>query len=230
MKPEDIKINDWGRIFFGEVPPEFFIEILIRVMFVYLLLMVSMRLLGKRMASQLTRTELAAIVSLAAAVGVPILSPDRGLLPAIVIAIIVVAINKIIATLSAVNRKVEKATQGTLNILIKDSVLDPHAMMKTRISKERIMSQLRAEKVLHLGEVERLYMEANGNFTLIKKDKPKPGLPVLPENDVAFLKEELKPNGILVCHICGKENAAKRKDALCPNCHHQDWVVAVEAA
>jgi uncharacterized membrane protein YcaP (DUF421 family) len=228
MKPEDIKINDWGRIFIGDVPPEFFIEILIRVAFVYLLLMLSMRLLGKRMASQLTRTELAAIVSLAAAVGVPILSPDRGLLPAIVIAIVVVGINKLIATLSAVNRKVEVATQGTLNVLVKDSVLDQKAMMKTRISKERIMAQLRAEKIMHLGEVQRLYMEANGAFTVIKTDKPKPGLPVLPESDVAFLKE-LKPNGILVCHVCGKENASKRKDALCPNCHHQNWVVAVEA-
>jgi uncharacterized membrane protein YcaP (DUF421 family) len=227
MKPEDIKITDWGRMFIGDVPPEFFIEILIRVTFVYLLLIISMRLLGKRMASQLTRTELAAIVSLAAAVGVPILSPDRGLLPALVIAIVVVGVNKLIATMSAVNRKVEVATQGTLNVLVKDSVLDQEAMIKTRISKERIMSQLRAEKVMHLGEVQRLYMEANGNFTLIKTDKPKPGLPVLPESDVAFLKE-LKPNGVLVCHVCGKENTSKRKDATCPNCHHQDWVVGVE--
>jgi uncharacterized membrane protein YcaP (DUF421 family) len=67
MKPEEINLDDWSRILIGEVPAEFFIEVLIRMTFFYLFLLVSMRLIGKRMNSQLTRNELAALVSLAAA-------------------------------------------------------------------------------------------------------------------------------------------------------------------
>src|SRR4051794_17099270 len=77
MKPEKIHPDDWLRILVGEVPATYFIELIIRAAVVYLILMVSMRLMGKRMSSQLSRNELAALVSLAAAVGIPMMSPDR---------------------------------------------------------------------------------------------------------------------------------------------------------
>ncbi|HEY0742788.1 MAG TPA: hypothetical protein VGD40_15065 [Chryseosolibacter sp.] len=66
MKPEQIYLWDWERILLGEVPPAFLLEIVLRIIVVYLILTVAMRILGKRMAAQLTRNELAAMVSLAA--------------------------------------------------------------------------------------------------------------------------------------------------------------------
>lgn len=40
---------------------------------------------------------------------------------------------------------------------------------------------LRSGGMIHLGHVKRLYMEANGFFTLIEATAPKPGLSILPE-------------------------------------------------
>jgi uncharacterized membrane protein YcaP (DUF421 family) len=227
MKPEEIKITDFMRIFVGDVPAVFYIEILIRVAVVYLILTVSMRLLGKRMASQLTRNELAALVSLAAAIGVPILAPDRGLLPAVVIAGIVVATSRLLTSLSSKNEKTEKVVQGEVDTLVKDAVLDQEAMIRIRVSKERIMAQLRSQKIFHLGEVQRLYMEGNGEFTLIKNDKPAPGLAVLPKTDEAFLKE-LKYNGVYVCENCGLHKEKNSKQNICKNCQNEKWTIAVE--
>ncbi|MBT1702869.1 DUF421 domain-containing protein [Chryseosolibacter indicus] len=227
MKPEDIKLWDWHRMFIGEVPPVFLLEIMLRMTLVYIILMASMRLLGKRMAAQLTRNELAAMVSLAAAVGVPILSPDRGILPSFVIAIVVVSISRGIALISARSQKSETITQGRIDTLVKDGVMDLKTMTKTRITKERIMAQLRYEKLKHLGEVKRLFIEANGIFTLIKSDKPKPGLPVIPESDKEFLKQ-LKPNGIMVCYVCGRPRGPGKPNQECPNCRHINWVIAVQ--
>ena len=48
MNKEDIKLSDWGRIFLGDVPPEFIIEVIVRMIFIYVILVVSLRLLGKR--------------------------------------------------------------------------------------------------------------------------------------------------------------------------------------
>src|SRR3954471_12365738 len=75
MDAQKIRPNDWHRILSGQEPVAFYLEIVLRVAVVYLILMLAMRLLGKRMSSQLSRTELAVVVSLAAAVGVPLLSP-----------------------------------------------------------------------------------------------------------------------------------------------------------
>ena len=104
MKKGDIHFTDWSRILFGEVPASFFLEVLIRAVIFYILLLVSMRLLGKRMSSQLSRNELAALVSLAAAIGVPIMAPDRGILPGFVIALVVVFVGRTISRLAFNNQ------------------------------------------------------------------------------------------------------------------------------
>jgi hypothetical protein len=97
MQPEEIHLSDWSRILLGEVPASFFIEVVLRAAFLYLLLIISMRLMGKRMSAQLSRNERISIVSLAAAIGVPLQAPDRGLLPAFVIAVAVIGAGRLIA-------------------------------------------------------------------------------------------------------------------------------------
>ena len=226
MSPLDFTPWDWQRILLGEVPPSFYLEILLRMGVVYIILMVSIRILGKRMAAQLTRNETAAMVSLAAAIGVPILSPERGLLPPIIIAVIVVFFSRLIANIAARNQKVETITQGRTDTLIRDAVMDPRIMTKTRITRERILAQLRSNRIKHLGEVKRLYLEANGNFTVVLSDEPNPGLTTLPDDDIEFIAE-MKPCDILVCHVCGNENKSGSRSEVCSNCSHTKWVSAV---
>ena len=49
MKKEEIEPWDWPRILFGQAPPEFLVEVLMRTLIVYLALQVVVRLMGKRM-------------------------------------------------------------------------------------------------------------------------------------------------------------------------------------
>src|ERR1700710_2654351 len=120
MKKEQIHLSDWQRILMGEVPAVFYIELIIRALLIYLILMVSMRAMGKRMSAHLSRNELAALVSLAAAVGVPMMAPNRGILPAMVIAVVVIGIQRIIADRAAKNQSFEKISQGNVSVLIAD--------------------------------------------------------------------------------------------------------------
>jgi uncharacterized membrane protein YcaP (DUF421 family) len=226
MKPEEFEMWDWQRIFIGEVPGAFVLEAVLRVTILYIILIVSMRLLGKRMSSQFSRNELAALVSLAAAIGVPILAPDRGLVPPLIIALIVVSITTILKRLAAKSPKIEMITQDEIDTLISDSTINVKAMTKTRIPKERMLAELRTASIRHLGEVDRLYMEANGGFTIIKKDNPTPGLPVIPDVDPEFLTE-LVPNGICVCQFCGKKKETDSPREQCSNCRNIHWVQAV---
>ena len=105
MKSEDIHLGDLHRILFGDVPGSFFIEVSLRTVIIYAILMISMRLMGKRMEASLGRIEMISMVALAAAIGIPLQSPDRGLLPAIIIAAVVVFIQKLVAKKSMNNEK-----------------------------------------------------------------------------------------------------------------------------
>ena len=224
MKEFEIYLQDYQRIFIGEVPGVFYIEIVLRAILFYFILIASMRLMGRRMASQLSRIEMAAMVSLAAAIGVPLQSHDRGVLPAVVIAIIVIGIERGISYFAAKNEKFEQVSQDDLDILVKDSVLQLDKMKRTRITKDRLCAHLRSEQITQLGAVERLYMEANGSFTMIKSPNPKPGLNIIPAWDEDFVNE-LKLTEVLVCKNCGNEK--QEIVNVCGNCASEEWEHAV---
>jgi uncharacterized membrane protein YcaP (DUF421 family) len=229
MDPKFIHLNDWLRILIGELPTSYFVEIIIRIAFVFLLLTVSMRLMGKRMAAQLSRNELAAQVSLAAAIGMPVLAPDRGLLPAVVIAIVIVATERLISRLSYNNQRFEAITQDEISNLINDGVMQFDHLRGARISRERLMAQIRAAGLFHLGQIKRLYIESSGSFTLIEEEKPKPGLSVIPLWDNDFAREQKHAPGWFVCNNCGKpEQISTRPTHTCSNCGDNNWVEAIE--
>lgn len=228
MQSQEINLTEWSRILFGEVPAGFYVELIIRAAFFYLLLMISMRMLGKRMSSQLGRTEMAAMVTLAAGIGVPLQAPDRGLLPALVIAIVVVYVGRWVAAKAFKDQNFEKFSQGNIDVLVKDSVLDLGNMKKVRLTRERLVAQLRSSGVAHLGKVKRLYMEANGNFTLIEEETPKPGLSIIPRWDEDFNGHFKKDKDLMVCQTCGiTQKKPFDPKATCPNCGDCNWTEAV---
>ncbi|GAB3172194.1 hypothetical protein GCM10027291_26550 [Telluribacter humicola] len=175
----------------GEVPAVFYIEIVIRTFLVYILLMVCMRALGKRMSKQISRLEMSAMVALASAIGVPILVADRGMLPAFICAAVVVGITRLIAKYSLHHQHFEQITQGVIDILVDESVMNIDSMEKVLISRERLFTELRSKNLPHLGYLKRMYLEADGNFSTIMHDKPVPGLVALPFWDKEFINEKL---------------------------------------
>jgi uncharacterized membrane protein YcaP (DUF421 family) len=225
MQPWEIHLNDWYRILFGNTPPEFFIEIVLRVVFIYLLIIFCIRLMGKRMASQLSRNELVAISSLAASIGIPIQTPDRGLLPALLVALIVVAAQRLVSARLTADQRFETRSQGNISILVDDCCLQIKEMYKVKISREELFGRLREQEIKHLGMVRRLYFEAEGSFTLIPNQDGTPGLCILPEEDEEFRNQQTYLPNHLLCGNCGAPKPANEKK--CPNCDHHDFTPAI---
>lgn len=223
MHAFEIYWNDWQRIFLGEAPGSFYLEVLLRITFIYLLIIICLRLMGKRMAAQLSRNDLLALSALAASIGIPLQTPERGLLPALIVALVVVGGQRLVAFISTRNQRIERESQGDITILIDDCCLQYRAMKKTRISKDRVLSQLRAHGVGHLGEVKRLYFEASGSFSLIKNKEAVPGLSVIPAEDPEMAERQKKADDTFVCDNCGK---VKETDT-CNSCGNEEFVQAV---
>jgi uncharacterized membrane protein YcaP (DUF421 family) len=228
MQPQNLKLTDWMRILIGEVPGGFYIELIIRAAFIYLLLMLSMRMLGKRMSSQLGRTEMVSLVTLAAAIGIPLQTPERGLIPAIIIALIIVFIGRWIAAKAVNDQDFEHKVQGNVSILVNDSVFDLEEMRKVRLTRERLVAQLRSASVKQLGQVKRLYLEAGGSFSIIKEEKPKPGLSLIPHWDEELDNRFQKSEDWVVCQTCGATyKTPQREDEVCKRCKSYNWTAAV---
>lgn len=223
------EITDYQRLLLGELPAWFGVEAAIRLGLLYLLMLTALRLMGKRMAGQLSRTELAALVSMAAAIGLPILSPERGLLGSVVITVVVVVGQRLVTHWAARRARIEQVLVGTVRTIVADGVLQLAAQEHAVLSQEQVFTQLRGESLEHLGQVRRLYMEANGTFSLVAEEEPRPGLSVIPGWDEAFRALQPVAAGKFACAACGQVAAAPQKPAhACPHCGAQAWQPAVE--
>ncbi len=228
MKPEEIHLSDWSRILIGEVPAGFYLEAIIRVAFIYLLLLVSMRLMGNRMGAVLTRNEMTAMIALAAANGVALMAPDRGLLPVVVVALIIIGYQKFIAWRSFRHPGFESAVLDDVSILVEDGRMNLDVLAAGVLSRERLLARLRQESIKNLGAVQRAYQEANGAFSIISFAEPRPGLSILPAVDTAFRDEQEKAPGQFACGSCGNSVPSPQLPASnCTRCGEQQWQPAV---
>lgn len=219
MDPESFDIWNLKRILVGDVPWIFLLEVVIRIFFIYFLLVISMRLMGKRMAGTLNRNELAAMVSLAAAIGIPMQQPDKGLFPAVIIALIVIGIQRGMAVWCFRDKKAEAATQGNLSIMVEDGCLKLDVLESTGFSREMVFAQLRSSGIRNLGKVQRLYLESNGGFSLLRNPEPSLGLSIIPNWDREFAYRQVKDNEVLACKSCGKiTKDVSEYDKACSRC------------
>jgi len=210
MKKEDIDITDWARILFGEAEPLYLLEVVVRVAIVYIIILVAIRFMGKRMSSEMSRADMVARVCLAAAVGLPIQRPGRGLLVALVMVIVIVIVGRWIAQLVFYKRGMEKVFQGKHGILVEDGIMNKDLMKTMYLTRERLFAALRKEGIRHLGEVKRLYIEANGAFSLVEEKEPKPGLCIIPDVD-ADLRDKQQFTTEKVCSSCGRHALEEEK-------------------
>ena len=222
-------LTDYLRILMGETPWSFLLEASIRMVVLYLILLSGLRLMGKRMAGQLSRTEQAALVSMAGAVGLPILSPDRGLVAPLIIGATVVLMQRLVVHWAARRPRVEHLLQAHVSTLVADGVLKLEALEHAVLSRERLYAQLRGESLEHLGQVHRLYMEANGTFSLVEAPQPVPGLSLVPGWDAEFRQLQPVAAGRFACGQCGQVQAAPAlPTTACPVCRASQWEPAVE--
>jgi uncharacterized membrane protein YcaP (DUF421 family) len=228
MDAKSIRVFELQRFLVGETPWGFLLEALLRATLLYFLLVVSMRVLGKRMAATTTRNELAALVALAGAIGPAMMTPDRGLIPVLVVAVVIVCTARLIAAGSFRNPSFEHVSQGDVTILAQDGELAPDALRTVTLSRERIFSQLRSKQVENLGRVQRFYMESNGSFSLVQYAEPRAGLSIVPDWDHEFGSAQPKADGVLACAHCGHViQRGASESQPCARCHERRWKDAV---
>jgi uncharacterized membrane protein YcaP (DUF421 family) len=214
MKKEEIYFGDWQRLLLGQAPLEFLLEAALRTLVVYVVLLLAMRLLGKRMNAQLTVAELSVMIMLGGIVSVPMQIPDRGILQGVLVLACMVALYRGINYLAFKYKKVEYITQGDLEILVVDGMLDLAAMERTKLSRDQLFANLRAANIEQLGQVKRAYLEASGTFSIY-------------EQDSAILRAEPADTGRHACQNCGRTEPTTRRPATCLRCGAAEWAPSV---
>jgi uncharacterized membrane protein YcaP (DUF421 family) len=224
-----MSLQTWQRILIGNAPFGFALEVLLRTAVVYLFLLGAVRLLGKRMSGQVTNLELGVMLTLGAIVSVPMQLAERGVVPGLVLLCCIVLIQRASSQLEACSLPAARLLIGTTSLLVRDSILLPRELERAHVSQQQLFSVLRVQHIRHLGEVERVYLEAFGAFSVLKRPKPVAGLSILPSPCVTIQRQ---PRRALVCSYCGQTapiESQSATDTHCDNCQHTEWTEPVQA-
>lgn len=224
MKQDEIFLSDLTRIFLGQTPPIFLLEVVARALLFFVLIIFAMRLLGRRVASQYTLIELSAVIALAGTIGVPLLDDKRGLLPPLLIVFGIVAVQHCLGILSVRNRRLDQLLTGRASVALNDGCLDLDSLQSTALSREKLFSLLRGRGVQQLGQLSRVYIEPSGALTLVWSDTPCAGLAIVPESDSELL-DAMRDGEHRVCTRCGQLESADF-DAECRACEARQWAPA----
>jgi uncharacterized membrane protein YcaP (DUF421 family) len=226
MKKGQIQLWDLKRILLGQAPPEFLLEVFIRSLVVYIITIIIMRWMGKRMNGQHSIIELAVMVMMGAIVSVPMQIPDRGILQGVAVLLVTLLLLRSINWLSFYSAAFEKTVQGNVIILVKDGIIQPAELTRTKITHQQLFEVLRSKNIFNLGKVKRMYVEASGVYSIYQEQEPKPGLPVYPQTDQTIYDtyaEEVP--GQKACTNCG--HVQSNASAQCTNCGKDTWAKAI---
>lgn len=233
---ENFRVFDFHRIFIGDAPAAFFLEIIFRTFIMYAYTVFLLRILGKREMGQLSVLELAIIISFGSAVGDPMVGANMPILYGIV-AITTIAILQIgLEAIVNKNKKAEAIMEGAPELVVDHGSIRLEGLKKENLSREDLFRALRSKDVKHLGEIQKAFVETNGQVSVLfnAPKNIKPGLSVLPENQVdesmvVKSKTTIKDPGEYSCLNCGaiKTFHEQRKAPACEVCSGEEWVKAV---
>jgi uncharacterized membrane protein YcaP (DUF421 family) len=216
-------MNFWKRILLGEAPAAFLLEVLARTAAVYLVLVLLVRMLGKRMSGQISNIELSVMVVLGAIVSGAFQLPDRGVLPALMLMLTLLALQRGVSAGGARWLRFERLTQGGSKMLIKDGHLQLDEMSRIGLSHEQIFAALRGNGVRHLGQVKRLYLEVSGSFALFRQQPEQPGLCVLPTWDTSLARRLTAHAQLRACARCGTlRSSGPEAPTACQSCGERE--------
>ena len=227
---------DFHRIFFGNSPTLFLLEIVFRTFIMYCFTVFLLRILGKRGMGQLSMLELAIIISFGSAVGDPMVGAEVPIVHGIVAITFVTIFQIVLERFINHNRKVESIMEGTPNLVVNDGVINWSCMKEDNISKEDLFRALRGKDVQHLGQVKKAFFETSGGVSVFFQSprKIKPGLAVVPdemvEEEIIKACDKAVTAGTYACMDCGLTKHLHKDDVPgeCEICKGEKWVNAEE--
>jgi len=219
---------DWTKMMVGEEKWGFLIEIAIRTILMYFIILIGLRLLGKRGVRQLSVFEMVVIISLGSAAGDPMFYKEIGLMVPIAIFAIIVGAYRLTTYLMAKSEGFDDLVEGKATYIIEQGMFSINGFRKETLAQDEFFSELRQQGVSHLGQVKTAILETSGCVSLFffSDEQVKPGLPILPK-EFARASSTIDHNGLFACSFCGKVEALdKGQESECSNCGHHKWVKA----
>jgi len=140
------------------------LEKLLRPIVVYLVLVLLLRLFGKRELAQLNPFDLVVLLSLSNTVQNAIIGDDNSVSGGIIGAIGLLGINWLVVRVLFRSRRLTRVIEGRATILIHNGQLDLKALRRESLTREELLDVIHRQGYENFHQVHRCELEPNGTF------------------------------------------------------------------
>ena len=148
---------------------------LIRTLLLYIVIIVAVRLMGKRQISELQTSELVVTLLISDIAAIPMQDTGQPLVSGFIPIAVLVMCEIVVSVLMLKIPKFRRVVCGRPIVVISDGKLIQSEMKRLRMSTEDLGEQLRQRNVFSLDDVAYAIIETNGKLSVIKKpDKETP--------------------------------------------------------
>ena len=150
------------------------LQIVLRTGVIYLLVLIGVRLSGKREVGQMTPFDLTLLLLLSNSVQNAMTGPDTSLMGGAVAAGTLLILNYLIAEVSGGNRRFRRFIQGQPTLLVHDGKPIEAHMAKEHVSTDELHRALREHGISCTDQVALAVLEVDGSISCLKYDEIKP--------------------------------------------------------
>lgn len=153
----------WSDLFHIEIPWD---EKILRTVLVYLVILVILRVFGKRTLAQWNSFDLVVVLLLSNVVQNAIIGPDNSFAGGAVGALVLVGFNWVVDRVSFLGKNTERMLEGTPTTLIRDGVVDEVAMTKMGLRHHELLTALHQQGADTPKEVRLAALQPGGTFNV----------------------------------------------------------------
>ena len=169
-------------------------NVLIRTVLIYIILELSMKLMGKRQIAEFQLSELVTTLLLSELAALPIADPDIPLLFTVFPISLIIALEVISSYASLKSDFLRRFFCGKPSIIICRGKLIQSELSRQRVSLNELLAQLRENGIGDINDVEYAIIEDDGKFSVIPKTKCRP--PAVKEMQQLLCGQSINENGI----------------------------------
>lgn len=168
----EFRVLDWYRMVLGVHPPLYFAEMAIKALVVFGVLLLVLRLMGKRAQQNISPLQHLLLIALGSAAGDAMLYPDISVGHA---ALILLGVTLLVVVLEVLNerfRPVRDYVEARPRLLVHDGKVIERALQRERTTERELYAALRSRGARSLEQVRYAILEVTGEISVFLNDRP----------------------------------------------------------
>ena len=142
---------------------------LLRTIILYILVLITIRVLGKRQVGELQPADLVLTILLSEILVIPMQDPEIPLVHTFIPVLLLIGFEIVISVISLKSLRFRTLLQGNSLIVIRNGVVDQKQLQRLRFTVDDLLEALRKKDIFDISEVQYAIVETDGTLSVLLK-------------------------------------------------------------